>query len=809
MVKAQLQAAAGKPARSRKDRFVPAISRPGVKWHEIQYPDPELRFEKLAVETLPDPPKDFTIGGKRCTGLTKGGHARKEDLELLLPFLDWGFDHDLIIGEATCDQLGAMIFKLIYNRAPQHQPQTWNELFDVTRDAGPRLLSMKINRPCIPISRYYPSLESGPVMQLEQNFQRPLDTSPFISDLCIHRMCLPSTGGALSTNVTLQPETQNGNSTIIDSSLSLPSSLPATPLAAQPASMMNSHNDPLDEETKSTQSFGLPQSTPVDLDQTHKACLQLEATEPAVMQGTNSNNDITMEEPLSRGRDPVPSDESSMLDALIVVAQLLKLGSSKDKSDESERQTFDEAELAFCEAINQDWDTCTHEEGARLMTRLKAELEKLNINIDTTPKNVRDAWIALTKSFTQFDYLSVKRYFPCSCLPDHLQFPFVDEGLAVKHRIFMPLAEGAGTDGVTIQNLLGHWFGRQGSEDCVLCQRSGSVDTDTVFQSTPLYLVVAPDPRTSLHEHSREINIDYIDLTGTVCTASYRWIGGIYCNDSRLRVYWTDTEMGEHDSGNVRAYESRLRSDFMVESNAQPNPFDRVPPVWWENKPVPLLFYEFIWRPEPELLKRPTKSLGDMLAELNNPGNQMMTQATMTTSLAVPALRNQLMTPPTTTSSPEAHTPHNQLMAQMPVPIPQVDAAHSQLITPSSHPGQEEVQYSEFPYGYGYGDFIGEEVFSFFSGGHMAMDASLPSVQAPEYESYTQMVEADLAMSEGGFEELLNNSALRIDWSLVSDEPDHSSSAEFNVRHQQESTDIVMQDVFGGGDTGDLKTVDQ
>ncbi|PYH84291.1 hypothetical protein BO82DRAFT_410424 [Aspergillus uvarum CBS 121591] len=809
MVKGQLQAGAGKPAKSRKDRFVPAISRPGVKWHEIQYPDPELRFEKLAVETLPDPPKDFTIGGKRYTGLTKGGHARKEDLELLLPFLDWGFDHDLIVGEATCDQLGAMIFKLIYNRAPQHQPQTWNELFDVTRDAGPRLLSTKINRPCIPISRYYPSLKSGPVMQLEQNFQRPLDTSPFLSDLCIHRMCLPSTGGAISTNVTLQPYPQNENSTILDSSLSLPSSLPVIPLAAQPASMMISHNDPSDEKTKSAQSFGLSQNTPVDPAQTTEPCLKIEATEHAVLQGTNSNNDITMGEPLSHGRDPVSSDESSMLDALIVVAQLLRLDSSKDKCDESERQTFDEAELTFCEAINQDWDTCTHEEGARLITRLKAELEKLNINIDTTLKNVRDAWMALTKSFTQFDYLSAKRYFACSCLPDHLQFPFVDEGLAVKHRIFMPLAESAGTNEVTIQDLLGRWFGRRWSEDCVLCKRPGSVDTDTVFQSTPLCLVVAPDLRTSLHEHTREINIEYIDFTGTVCTASYRWIGGIYCNDSRLRVYWTDTEIGEHDSGNIRAYESRLRSDIMVQSNAQPKPFNRVPSAWWENKSVPLLFYELIWRPEPELLRRPTEFLGDMVAELDNPEHQLMTQATMTASLAVPALRNQLMTPPTTTSSPEAHTPNNQLMAQMPVPLPKVDAAHSQLITPSSHAGQEEVQYSESPYGYGYGDFIGEEVFSVFSGGHMAMDASLPSVQAPEYESYTQIVEADLAMIEGGFEELLNNSALQIDWSLVSDEPDYSASAENDVRYQQESTDGVMQDVFRGGDTDDLKTVEE
>ncbi|RAH47222.1 uncharacterized protein BO95DRAFT_493471 [Aspergillus brunneoviolaceus CBS 621.78] len=805
MVQGQLQTGERRSARSRKDRHIHAISRPEVRWHEIQYPDPELRFEKLAVETLPDPPKDFTIGGKRSHGLTKGGHARKEDLEMLLQFLDWGFDHDRIIHEATCDQLGAMIFKLIFNRAPEHRPQTWNELFDVTRDAGPRLLSRAIDRPCIPVSRYYPSLKNGPAMPAGRIFQRPLDASPYLSDLCIHRMSLPSTGGSLSAAVTPQPNTPNENTISLNSSPSHSSSLPATQLAIQLAStesMTNSHNDPSNKETLSAQSFGLPQAALVDSAQTNEACLSRGATDHAIMHGTSPDNNITIEE-------PVPSVHSSMLDALIVVAQLLKLGSSKDKSNESERQTFDGAELAFREAISQDWDTCAHEEGARLITRLKAELEKLNVSVATTSQNVRDAWMALTKSFTQFDYLSAKRYSSCSCLPDDLPgSPFVDEGLAVKHHIFMPLAESADTDGVTIQDLLGRWFGKRWSEDCVLCKQPGSVATDMAFQSTPLCLVVAPAPGTSLHEHTRDISINYIDFTGTECTASYRWTGGIYYNNSRLRVYWTDTKVGEQDSGNIRAYESRLGSVFMVESHAQSNPFDRVPPVWWENKPVPLLFYECTWRPESEHMERPTEFLDDMLAALDDLDNQLVTQATMTTSLAVPALHSQLMTPPTTTSSPESHTPHNQLMAQMTVPLPEVDAAHSQLITPSSHAGQEELQYSDSPYGYGFGDFIGQELFSVFNDSYMAMDASLPSAQAPEFDPHTEMSEADFALSEGGFEELLNNSTLQINWSLVSDEP-NPSSAESDVRHQQESTDIVMQDVFGGGETDDSKTVEK
>ncbi|PYH46949.1 uncharacterized protein BP01DRAFT_381376 [Aspergillus saccharolyticus JOP 1030-1] len=566
---------------------------PGVKWDEVEFPDPAPQYELLDLETLPDPPIDFKIDGQVRGRIIKAGLARKHELISLVRFHGWGFEHGLDERHTNTSELRFVLYKIFYNQAPEHRPQKFLEVFDLTRDAGPRLLSASIARPILPVSRYYPALPTC-CESTVLNFQRPPGASPFLSDLCLYLMSLPSRNGAL-LNISFHIEDHNQINVFHPSTAGL-----LQQAAHHPAQLAGSF-----ETTVTTASpDGHLNSIPL-------------TTSSSTLQPQLLDSDIAMEESLSRDRGPRWSGNSEMIDALIVVAKLLKLTAVKNEDMTS-------AELAFIEAVNTDWDTCSASSGLQVRDRVKAELQALDIDVNGTPKDVQEAWLALTKSFPQFQYLSARHYYWCGCNPDVCpDSSFVDAGLPFEERMPRPPFVNTDTNGITMQDLLSRWFERRVTEACV--SKCGKpVTTTYAYHTLPLCLVVGPDPGSFIREHTRDLSINYIDFTGVERRAIYRWIGGIYFANNRLRVYWADAEPDESGNGRLHVYESQMTPLIMLEPVALP--FDRIPAYWWTHKAVPLLFYECVWKPQPEALEQDPFDFDVAIAAMNAYPNHVPTQ---------------------------------------------------------------------------------------------------------------------------------------------------------------------------------------
>ncbi|RAL12568.1 uncharacterized protein BO97DRAFT_414337 [Aspergillus homomorphus CBS 101889] len=742
MVPAVNSSSTHRKSKSRKDKWVPCASRPDLKWDEVEFPDPVPQYEALDLKTLEDPPENFKIGNTVRGRVTKWGKATRQDLQLLLRFHGWGFDHGVEIGTAHNPELLFAIWKIIYNYASGHRPQTWDDLFDLTRDAGPRLLAINIKRPCFPVSRYYPTIVTW---QLGPNYQRPLTASPFLSDLCIHQMLLPSSGGALLGDPTNQADFQGAQMAIVNTSqssvtnstsYSYPSNTPhptpqatPTPVAAQPQQLqqlqpeLNTVSLPYESSTNGTVPAEGATSSPTttaNLAEVHAFPALNNAIRRAILTETyHELKPIKMERPLTRGRGPMWSENSGAIDALIVVAKLLKAGSTKiDQKDQTWRLILDEAELTYIQAANFDWGTCNPETAIQLKTQLQAELQKPDKGIGETLEDIRDAWFALTKAFAQFNFHSLNICTFCSCRNTE---DYMDNWVDCAA---VPIHACTDTNGVTVQDLVNRWFAKRRTESCLYCEKENAVTVEKFFRSIPLRLAVTPDFKACVCEHTRDICVSYTDTDGVDHRAYYKWIGGIYLSDGRVRVYWLDAERGERDNGKNRVYESRAGPEIMVEPIARVYPHDRVPADWWENKPIPMLFFERILLPSPEILQAAMQAVGDVAKATN-------------------ASESQAVTAMTVAASPE---------------------------------DTEELQY-----GYGYDDYTNLE-----------------------NQSMTGVIEGAHVTEESGFEGLLNTSNLDVNWLSAPNQLD----AEFAVAGKepdQPNTDAIMHDIGGLGETGDLE----
>ncbi|KAL2792970.1 hypothetical protein BJX66DRAFT_306925 [Aspergillus keveii] len=129
-------------------------------------------------------------------------------------------------------------------------------------------------------------------------------------------------------------------------------------------------------------------------------------------------------------------------------------------------------------------------------------------------------------------------------------------------------------------------------------------------------MAVTLDPRVSIIDHTKDISFGYRP-TGEVepnTYITYRWLGGIYHNGGgAYRVFWNDTKRGELDKGRVCQYDPTLDGLIVSEESDVPPQGHRVPPEWWQNKSVPLLFYERVMNPSGDLLKTAMQTVQDMM----------------------------------------------------------------------------------------------------------------------------------------------------------------------------------------------------
>ncbi|PWY88328.1 hypothetical protein BO70DRAFT_427121 [Aspergillus heteromorphus CBS 117.55] len=155
-------------------------------------------YPLLNIVDLEDPPENWRLCGKKKTTYLGVLAHRILNWNALLAFHGWGFVYDATYDSVLRIKL-EVLFKIFYNQAPGHQPCTMEEMFDFSRDAGPRLLNPEKDIPCLyPISRRYPH-PPDPDTALVNDYHRPQMAPSLLPDVYIQQMLLPvNVGGQAS-----------------------------------------------------------------------------------------------------------------------------------------------------------------------------------------------------------------------------------------------------------------------------------------------------------------------------------------------------------------------------------------------------------------------------------------------------------------------------------------------------------------------------------------------------------------------------------------------------------------------------------
>ncbi|KAL3444660.1 hypothetical protein BJX65DRAFT_283048 [Aspergillus insuetus] len=266
-------------------------------------------------------------------------------------------------------------------------------------------------------------------------------------------------------------------------------------------------------------------------------------------------------------------------------------------------------ERAFIELCDANWDLCSSESGAQMKRVLVQMVKQLVPEFgDRTPDAVPGLWRMVAKHLGQFALKFEQTATPCTCSAT----PATSQ--TVKTCYLKPSFHQEDAAGVLMKTLFERIFQARQVFPCGQCGEDRNVQ-ERSFDTLPLRISVTPDPRTSIIDHLNDISFAYRPI-GEVAAdtyATYRWIGGIYHNGGgAYRVFWNDTKRGEADHVRVCQYDPTLEGLIVSEELNGPPQGHRVPPQWWHNKSVPLLFYERVMNPAEDLLKAAMKTVKPM-----------------------------------------------------------------------------------------------------------------------------------------------------------------------------------------------------
>ncbi|PWY94590.1 hypothetical protein BO94DRAFT_610007 [Aspergillus sclerotioniger CBS 115572] len=311
-----------------------------------------------------------------------------------------------------------------------------------------------------------------------------------------------------------------------------------------------------------------------------------------------------------RGRGPEWCNFSSAVDCAIVAGRLLDAGSTNiDRKRQGWQDRFTDVEKAFIEATDVNWDVLISEESVSHRDRFlhfllpdpSADAQQESI------ETLRDIWNTCTQNFDQFRLTYTETRSPCKC--DASEVTKVScESTSVR-----PCGPPSGHENMEMQDVLSRDFSRQRYRRCEWCGKN-LVAYSRRYQKLPLRLAVELPPGIFVHSHTQDLTFTYRDEQERQYKVTYRWLGGIYCDDSQMRLFWTDAKRGEHDNtGSLRMYDSREISGLIVGGIAPADLTDRVPEKYWRGKQVPLLFYERIMNPDTEDFRVALSAVNNML----------------------------------------------------------------------------------------------------------------------------------------------------------------------------------------------------
>ena len=614
------------------------------------YPDPALQYPEFDLNQLPDPPVRYRLYGEIPEDINKIHRLGRQELDALVKFHCWGIK--LGVRRPTSVRIIRGLMKLVYYMDDVHRPRSWEELCDTTRDAGPRLLSCSIDSTSlIPISRHHPQPPS-PDARTKPGYSRPPYAASCIPDSYIERM-LQVGSGESSIDLT-------GSTVLDDNVISLDDShdagnfnhqqdIPFDTIMASP--MLNFTNttpagslirlpnvqahDVIEAIERTILQFAYtclerhPSAAPraprphitatTEEDLLKSIVSSVPAVSKVSISDTTWNGGMKLDKYgnqfIYRGRGPVWRANSCAVDCAIVSGRLLDAGSTMyDRKDAGWENRLSRAERAFIDVTDANWDVLSKENSIELRDQFWRVLEESSPAIRVGRFNsMWSVWAAVTPNIPQFEFSYVEALGYCPC---RKQQP----STATYNASFVtPPVYPQDQYGVTAQEVISRPFTSVQLSNCRECGMTETVTRERRITNLPLRMVVTLDRRVFVKNHTQDISFDYCDINGQPQRATYRWLGGIYSHNNHFRVFWTDNKRGEASSGELMAYDGMQNSGLMFGGISPYHPEERVHPMWWRGRSIPLLIYERVMDPDPEVLNCALHSVfGMMNSQLAN-----------------------------------------------------------------------------------------------------------------------------------------------------------------------------------------------
>jgi hypothetical protein len=582
-------------------------------------PVPWEQTPSYDLSQLPDPPDDYLFIGRSVDAMCKTRDLSIKELRNLAKIWLWGFDY----GPDRRIPILKGLAKVNFWMRPEYQLHRVEDLTDIRRDSGPRLLGYTITPTPLPVSRHYPALLSEDEMRQlgAENYRRPADAPSHVPDHHIFQFLLPPNPPPGS----IPDAAQTGGDQVAPG--------PSVPTAPGVASSQNQSSyspgfnpNPIREAIEKV----MVKFCYKDLERhPHAPSKEPVATRTAtsrsdlgiVQVGTHTTvselrlNPVTFEfDPNGllfpyRGRGPVWADGSCSIDTTIVIGILTMAGCTNIDRNEGREEQFSEIERAFIQVTNMNWDAFDD--------KVSIELRHAYYNLlcDHVPDIKRGelvpiwaTWAESTRSFAQFHiHYTETAADPC------MHCGYLEEGeLRRLGEGLVPYPVPGDETGVKMSKLWERaWHPNPVSYSCAKCGAPDGPRRHRIVTQLPSRLCFSTPENSKVLNHTENQVLTYKDINGNIQTALYRWLGGAYYSLNHVRVYWNDSERGEFDLGNLRRYDGEHAGGVII-GNVAPHALDdRVPPDWTA-RGLPLVIYERIIDPTPDMLHAALEAINDM-----------------------------------------------------------------------------------------------------------------------------------------------------------------------------------------------------
>ncbi|KAL3456296.1 hypothetical protein BJX64DRAFT_270963 [Aspergillus heterothallicus] len=664
------------------------------------YPDPPYDQVKFGLpvdlDALPDPPTSFKpLGYTKIIRYTSHHRPTRADALQWRKFYFWGIKYNF--GQNPSIQvLERALRKLLYYTTPSHCPANYDEFADFKRDAGPRTIdytkipfSARSNATLrsqgllyMPVSRHFPNLPDEAAF-LPLGFTRPADVPAHWSDAMVcQSQCIVTEHITAKSDDSNEDDDDSDNSDDDDAA-------GAAPMGLIVPTGIGTHQGTKDEVKEAVERaimkvtyLGLERHpsaaardpprdrTAVNEEDIQRSAISLTLINSHVRLKRDDLGQLYVDRGgdswALKGRGPVYSGDSSVVDCIITAGKFLDAGSTNaDRSDPGWAAKLSRLEHTFIELSDVNWDLCTPETGTQLKRELVQIIKQRAPQFefgDTTKDAVPLLWSMVAEHLDQFASKYDQTEIPCQCSTA----PTTHATRSLRY--VRPEFQPADSTGVPMKALFERSFQPSQKLPCQACN-DGEHGIERSFYPLPLRLVMAPDPRASLLDHTETVTFTYRPSgeADRNTHATYRWLGGIYQDQQgALRVFWNDTKRGEVDKGRVCQYDSKLNG-LIVSEELDPKPAHRVDPRWWHRKPVPLLFYERVMNPTDEILRGAIESIREMRTDnltgvpfLVSHGGWPTTEHTKRSRPGYPWQPNAVERPPDAGYFQMAESPYNR-----------------------------------------------------------------------------------------------------------------------------------------------------